>query len=226
MAREPSETEIMRRAIEGRLLDVRTTFAGEIVSFDANTMRATVRPAVRVQGVDLDSDGEVDTMPDLEGVPVLFPGAGSGILYFPLAEGDPVRIEFCEEDDAEFYWDAAAALPVNPTNMRRHGGAVVCRPEGSRGLARMLSESTAKGLLGAPGGTCLTWNEIEMQLGDSTATDPVALKSLVLAALNSIRSAFNSHTHLTAGTGSPVPPAAPQQIPAFSEIGASKVKAK
>lgn len=216
----------MRRAIEARLLDVRTSFAGTIVSFDANTMRATVKPAVRLQGVDLDSDGEVDTLPDLTEVPVLFASAGNhGILYFPLSAGDPVRIEFSEEDDAEFYFDEGAVLPVNPASLRRHGGAVVCRPEGVRGVAALLSENPARNFLGKPGGVGMAWDEIELLLGDSTATDPVALQSLVLAALNSIRTTFNNHIHQVAATPGPAA-ATLTTIAAFGTIGASKVKAK
>lgn len=169
MARDLSENEIIRRMIDARLLDVRTTMAGVVVSFDPVSMTASVRPAVRVQAVDSDSPAEVDTLPVLEEVPVHYPSAGAGILYIPLSPGDPVRIEWSEEDDGEFYDDEAAAVPVNPTQLKRHGGSCVCYPTGFRGANALGSESPTRTFLGSPGGTGISIGA-DVQLGDSTAS--------------------------------------------------------
>lgn len=220
--RAPSAEEIQRRAIEGQLLDVRTSMAGVIVSFDANTMRATVRPGVRVLAVDLDSPAEVDTLPDIPDVPVLFPSCAFGILYWPLAAGDPVRLEFSEQDDSEFYWNADAVVPVNPAALRRHGSAVVCRPEGTRGTGALGAEDAAKMFLGKPGGVGIQMDHSEVKLGGSAATEKVALVSdlnaLVTWILGGVCAAPGSPVAYTPLTG----PGAPTSAPI---TGASKVKA-
>lgn len=221
--RVPSPEEIQRRAIEGQLLDVRTSMAGTIVSFDANTMRATVRPGVRVLAVDLDSPAEVDTLPDISDVPVLFPSCAFGILYWPLAAGDPVRLEFSEQDDSEFYWNADAVVPVNPGALRRHGSACVCRPEGTRGTGALGAEDAAKMFLGKPGGVGIQMDHSEVRLGGSAASMFAALAPLVEAAISH---AIANHTHMYApGPSAAVPSATGVLAGALPSTAASKVKA-
>lgn len=188
--RDFSENELTRRAVEARLLDVKTTCAGEIVSFDANTFRARVRLAVRAQVTDPDSPPEVATQDDLLDVPVLYPTSGPFILYMPLTEGDPVRVEFSEEDDGDFYRGMQA--PVNPLSLKRHGGYAVCRPAGFD-AASLGSESQARLFLGKPGGACVSLAESIAYLGRSDASDEVALASLVRTA---IQNAVLGHKHV------------------------------
>jgi hypothetical protein len=69
-----------------------------------------------------------------------------------------------------------------------------------------------------------------VRLGDATATDFVALASLVLARLNALEAAFNGHTHVySPGPGAPVPTATalPQATPSvLADVAATLVKAK
>lgn len=66
-----------------------------------------------------------------------------------------------------------------------------------------------------------------MTLGKG-ASDFVALASLVLAALQDIASKFNSHTHVSAVSGSPTTPpgtvAVPIVITAPSTVASARVK--
>lgn len=228
MARQLSDQELIRRAVDGRLLDVRTSMAGEVVSFDANTMTATVRPAVRVQAVDSDSRPEVDELPDLEDVPVLYPSAGGFLLYIPLSAGDPVRIEFSEEDDSEFYDDASADVPGNPINLKRHGGAYVCRPEGFRGTGALGGESDSAPFIGTPDGVGIKFDSGTLVIGDSSATNFVALANLVKSELQDMNTAIGNHTHASPAGG--FTGTALASTPAYShtvgDVAAAKVKAK
>lgn len=60
---------------------------GEIVSFDAATQTATVKPLYRPK-----HDGEFVDMPDLLEVPIRFPRAGGGAGTSPIRPGDKVRL--------------------------------------------------------------------------------------------------------------------------------------
>lgn len=213
MSRELSMPEIIRRAIDGRLLDVRTSIPGEIVSYNASARTATVRPGVRIQAVDSDSAPEVDTIPDLENVPVLFPSCAAFEIVFPLAAGDPVRIEFSEEDDSLFY-ETTDAVPVNPEILRRHGASVVCRPEGHRGTPG--SKAT---FIGSDGSNVL--------LGADDAADYLAITDQVLQAVSDAVSAApvtpaDGGAALKAGIVSALATA----IAAAASYSATKVRAK
>lgn len=219
--RNMGDAELQRRSIDGRLLDVRTSMVGEVVSFDANTMTATIRPGVRVQVVDSDTNPpELDTLDVLEAVPVLFPHCGNFILYHPISEGDIGRLEWSEEDDSEAYTDGSASVPVNPRVLKRHGGTAVFRPEGFRGTGALGGESSAHGFLGFPDGVGVQVRTGELRLGGSDATDPVVRQSDLQAVID----ALNTHTHggVTAGMAATAVP-----TPLFSPAsGSNVVKAK
>ena len=134
-------------------------------------MTATIKPGVRFQIVDEDSDPEVIQIPDLKDVPVLFPNFGGSIVFFPLAPGAPGRLEFSEEDDSLFY-RKSSALPVNPVVLERHGGWAVFRPEGSRAGAFLEGEPSSRGYIGEPGGAGVSFGD-DLRLGGSDATDRV-----------------------------------------------------
>lgn len=217
------EAELLRRSIDGRLLDVRTSIAAEVVSFDAAKMTAKIRPGVRVQIVDEDSDPEVTQLDDLLDVPVLFPNFGGAVLYFPLEPGTPGRLEYSEEDDSQFYRSGADA-PVNPVILQRHGSWAVFRPEGSRQGALIGSEPSDRGFVGYPGGVGVSWSESDLLLGGSDAADPVVRKSDLQAVVNTL----NSHTHTTTATigssGTPGVISAPTS--SATANGSATVKAK
>ncbi len=239
--REMGEAELIRRAVEGRLLDVRTSIAATVVSFDADTKRAIVRPGVRFQVVDPDSPPEVDTLDDVE-VDVLFPHFGPFVLYHPLSQGDVGRLEWSEEDDAEVY-ATGDATPLNPQILDRHGAHAVFRPEGSRAGDLLGEESTEHGYIGEPGGIGIQFLDAELRLGGSDATDPVALsskvnsetssnkadlttlKAAITAALTSLDGAIVAlgGTSTSAGTFTTTTGAVPH-TPA--SVAASEVKAK
>lgn len=218
--RDMSDAEILRRAIDARLLDVRTSVAGVVVSFDAATWTATIRPAVRFQAVDADSPPEVDTLQPIEGVPVQFPHWGEAVLYHPLSPGDVGRLEWSEEDDGEVYSDDGAEVPVNPTILRRHGAACVFRPEGKRGGGISEPEASA-GFLGRPGGVGIAFDQNEVRLGSATAVEAVALASLVKSM---VAEAITGHGHGSFGAaGVFIPPLTAETL---TSAAAAKVKAE
>ena len=213
MARNIEEDELIRRAMDGRLLDVRTSMAATVVDFDANTMTATIQPGVCVQGVDPDTvTPEVDELPPVEGVPVLFPHCGEFILYAPLSAGDVGRLEWSEEDDGEIYADADAAIPVCPRVLKRHGAQAVFRPEGFRGAGALGAEDAGKLFLGKPGGGCVQTDGDEVKLGRSDASDFVVLADKLEAAFGQADVAAQAALALA-----PAPGGTPAAFKAFAD---------
>lgn len=213
---ELSEAELLRRSIASELLEVRTSIAATLVSYDSGTNLAVVKAAVRKQITDPDTTTTKLLNPCEIECPVMFPNYGESILYHPLQPGTIGRLEFSEEDDLLVYVKASLQLPANPSILGRHGTSAVFRPEGSRGSI-LQGESADRGFLGRPGGVGVSWNATDLRLGGSDATDGVVRKSDLQAVINYIA----AHTHGISGAAttvpSPLPPAA---------TASTKVKAK
>ncbi len=85
--RAPELAEVIRRAIEARLLDVHVSLPVKVVKYDAAKQRVDVKPLVRRAAFGEDGARTAESMPVIPGVPVLFPGAGGFQLTFPICDG-------------------------------------------------------------------------------------------------------------------------------------------
>lgn len=90
----PEDVERVKRLIWSQLADVHTTLPGKVISYDSDTGRATVRPALSKQL----ANGEILPPPDIVDVPVCWPVAdgGAAIVALPLKPGDGVKLSFSE----------------------------------------------------------------------------------------------------------------------------------
>lgn len=93
--RSPELADIIRQAIEDRLVDVHTMLPGRIDAYDPATQKADVEPLIkRLQKT---VDGEIkEDLPVISGVPVLWPRAGGFKLTLPVSKGDRCMLVFCE----------------------------------------------------------------------------------------------------------------------------------
>lgn len=114
--------EVIRRALESRLEGVNTALPAEIVSYDASTSLAVVRPCVRVPR--FDADGFVvsyEQIADVPGVPIAWPrgGAGGWSLTWPLSPGDGVLLVVSSRDPSGYREGQGG--PGDPASLRLHG---------------------------------------------------------------------------------------------------------
>ena len=93
--RSPELADIIRQAIEDRLVDVHTMLPGRIDSYDSSTQKADVEPLIkRLQRT---VDGEInEELPVIPGVPVVFPRTQAFKLTMPVVAGDRCMLVFCE----------------------------------------------------------------------------------------------------------------------------------
>lgn len=82
-----SPPDIIRQAINSRLNDLHTALPGIVMSYDPESNKATIQPALNKNYVT-----GVQTMPVLENVPVMFPN----FVRFPVNQGDYVLLVFAE----------------------------------------------------------------------------------------------------------------------------------
>jgi len=88
--------EVVRIALERRMADVHVALPASIVSYDAPTQTATVRPLLKgtapsPTGIDI-----AVTLPDVYSVPILFVGGGGARATFPVAAGDMALLVFSD----------------------------------------------------------------------------------------------------------------------------------
>jgi hypothetical protein len=116
--------DLLRNAIESRLLDTHTAIPGIVDSFNAAEGTVNVRPAIRRKY----KDGTIEALPVIPNVPVCFPSGNGGksFLSFPLRRNDSVLLVFAERaidvfkqksgvvdalDPRKFHLSDAVAIP-------------------------------------------------------------------------------------------------------------------
>ena len=215
--------DILDQAIEQAIRDLDGPILATIESYDAASQRVDCKPVVP-----LVYRGLVLPAPTLQGVPVMAPISALGGLTIPLQSGDTVQlvVQGWEIDQ----WLASGQAPQEPTTKRRFSlSDLVAIPALRRaGLSSTEYSATSPVLSGNP-----------VLLGDSTATDFVALASLVLTQLQNIQltltdviAKYNGHMHKNS-SGTPFS-SAPSETEAekmsvpysADSVSATKVKAK
>lgn len=96
MSRTPTLAEVIRSALDARLLDVHTSIPAKIVRYDASRCVVDAAPLVKAPQTDEAGVTTYTALPVVTNVPVEFPQGGGFRLTFPLAVGDTVRLSFHE----------------------------------------------------------------------------------------------------------------------------------
>ena len=233
----PGLDALLEAPVAKRLGEMRTCLPGIVVSYDHATQRATVLVTIDSKKV---VDGELISYqpPPIPNVPVHFPSGTNYAITWPLSAGDPVTLVF--EDRSTTEWRASGASRTTPRDPRRWDWSDAVALPGGRTQA-----AGPTGPIGAAGrdAAAMVLQAPLIKLGDSTATDFVALASLVVAqlnalwtahnglvaALNALVTVYNGHSHLDPVSGSTGTPSAPG-VPAIpggpaGNVAATKVKA-
>lgn len=108
----PSMAELLDRAVNSRLYDVRTCMPGEVIKYDSKRQCVDVQPLLKK-----DYDDEVLDMSQVYNVPVVFPRAGEAFLHLPLKKGDTVLLVIADRSVDK--WKSTGGK-VNPEDSRKH----------------------------------------------------------------------------------------------------------
>lgn len=109
----PTLTQVIKDAIEARLLEVHVSLPAKIVTYDASKQKANVQALIKRTFV----SGESVDLPIFTDLPVAWPRAGKAFLHFPLKPGDFVQVVFSERSLDE--WKQTGAS-VAPKERRKH----------------------------------------------------------------------------------------------------------
>ena len=226
--RDPTIVEGVQAVVQGERADQRTAIPATVQSYNLATQRATVQAGVQLQLL----NGTTISEPVFADVPVMWPSAGGYSIHAPLAAGDEVLVVFAERsidewlaaggynrvagDTRRFSAQDAIAIPglrsapnALPANARPAGAVCVAAADGA---VRMEIRT----------GGVVTIFASEVRLGDDTAT-ALALANLVDSRLASIKTAYDTHTHVSAAPGSPTAVPVPL-IPTLASVAATKAK--
>jgi hypothetical protein len=189
-----------------------------VESYDAAAQTCDCTPVVRRV-----VDGDLLEPITMRGVKVGWLSAGgatpTAAVTLPLAAGDYVQLIVQASDHSAYLASHQDGAPAT-TPRRWHLSDV---------LALAMARSVPLPVdAWASDGPVIMGSQV--YLGGSTASDFVALASLVLAQLNTIKDAFNAHGHLETGavTGTPVttPAGAPPIVISITDVKSNVVRSK
>jgi len=204
---EPTLAEIIRSALDARLLDVNVSCVARVEKFTPGPPGPPVVDAMPViRRALLDTEGTIthEELPVIPNIPVIYP-RGSGDVYaitWPLAKGDHVMLLFSSQAFSQ--WRETGDIS-DPGDLRLHslGNPVAIPGIGAKDTILPLDSSAM--VVKAP----------EVKVG-AAATEFVVLADKLVTA-------FNSHTHPTAGAG---PPSTPSTPITSGNIAATKLKSE
>lgn len=212
MATSVEIAELIRRALESRIADVYTSMPGEVVSYDAATKTADIRPLVRKRMPDEDDGSVFEDLPILPSVKVVFPSGGGAKIRWPLGLGD-AGVILCSHSDVGT-WQAGDGAAVDPVDLRTHNlGAAFFLP----GMAPdsevdLAAEQDA-----------LVIEHTEVRLGTHDAAHAAVCEPPTTNHLQSIKAWLDAHTHQVTAIGSPTNTPTPLS-PDVPNIGSSRVR--
>lgn len=179
-----------------------TAFVASIVSYDRDTQTATLKP----QHLEVWTATETPVpLPDLDNVPVLFPGASGYSITWDLSPGDFVLVK-CTKYSLDL-WRQRAEVS-DPGDFRKFGlsGAVA-------EAVRMFANGGETDQVAADG---MVIAAPKIYLTSKDAADAVTLASIALSNYNDIKTMlddlqtqFNAHTHQYSPGPSPAAPTGP-----------------
>lgn len=220
---EPSLAELIRRALESRVAQVRVSMPGVVVSYDATSKTAVIQPALSDVVFDDDDQRVVSELKPIQNVPVVFPSGGRLSLHFTLEPGDTGDLVFATNSISD--WQRSGQVAA-PGNLRPHPlGSGKFYP-GLRHDKNTLPDTDES--IGIPGGLRLKFEEGAISAG--LGGDFVALAAKVLAELTALKGFIAGAASVEAGASglggmTALNTAIASAWPSPAGVGASNLKA-
>lgn len=218
MEQTPSLAQLLKLAVDNRLLDVHTALIGRIEKYDPSSQLADIQPVLR-RAIKTQEGIDQEDLPLLVDVPVIFPRAGGFFLSLPIQPGDYVQVIFNESSIDGFI---TASTPTIESAGRFTLQGAVAIPGIFPQSASLQSAHKINFVAGKDNGVQIHIDGEKIRLGSDKADEALAIASKVKEELDRIKSAFNGHSHISS-TG-PVKPT--DRIIASSNIATNKVVAE
>ena len=180
----PTLAEVIRAAIMAEIAEMHVCIPAEVTEYDATKQMVAVRPLVKRGRLDETGERVVNSLPIINGVPVVFPGANAYRITFPIIPGDTVLLVFSESSIDK--WLVTGGC-VDPLDERRNALSDAIAIPGLKSFKApwlnaptdrmsMGNDSEDTGINGPP---TIEIDRSEIRLGDNDAFEYVAFKSMV-----------------------------------------------
>ena len=218
----PELDELIRRALEARVADVHVSMPGEVVSYDAATQTATVKPCLKRVVFSEDDEQVEEAYPPIQNVPVGFPGGAGFTIHFQLTAGDTGDLVFSSASHNE--WQATGRVSA-PGDLKPHNlGSAKFYP-GIRHKKNAAPDTDNS--IGVPGGLRAHFDSSFLRIGPTSAAGAqfVALSQATESRLSALESWAAAHVHTSAEPGSPTTPSVPPFVAVATPVAAATLKA-
>lgn len=184
---EPTEVDVIRSAIESRLLDLHTSMPGRVVTYYPATQTADVQPVIKRAIQSYSGELVHEELPIIHNVPIEWPGGGGYAMQFPVMSGDFVWLIFSEAATA--MWRSTGQIS-EPGDLRRHDLSYACaifvRGPETKVLVPLAPSTEAR--MDCPGPFVFS------SAAGQAAAQFVASATLVSAALQALKAVFDGWT--------------------------------
>jgi hypothetical protein len=211
MPGEPTDAEVIRAALEAKLLELHTSLPARVKSYNSALQTVDAVPVIKRAIRRRDGSVAHESLPVIHNVPVMWHEGGGFSMQLPLSAGDHVWLIFSEAATAQ--WRATGQVS-EPGDLRRH--------DLSYAAAIPAGHPVAGSLLPPPPGHAMITTPSDFHFGNPLLSQYVALANLVNAALTALQTHADTHVHPTAMGPSGV---ATPTLGALADVSASHLKA-
>lgn len=198
--RKPSLADVVRRAMDARIADLRVCLPAKVTRYDAAKQQVDAQPLLADSIDGEDGAAVAVTLPVVTNVPVVFPGGGGFMLTFPIAAGDVVTLVFSDRSLDEWLSKGGDVTPADPR--QHHLSDAVAFPSLAPFSAPRAHASASKVVLGKDGDPAIYIDGSEIHIGGDSGLEKAALGETLKTHLDSLKSTlddlyakFNAHTH-------------------------------
>jgi len=194
--------DVILAGVDRVLSTVNTCLPGTVKTYD---------PVKQSCEVDIDIKkklgGKFVVIPTLVNVPVIFPSGGGFSVSYPLKKGNKVICLFSQRSLDDWLED----INDDPKQVRRFDLSDAFAYPGGHTFKTPLGNVDANNLvIGLTSGTIQIDPSGNIFLHSKTAIEPFVLGNILNTFLNSLKAAFDAHTHLSAAPGAPTAIPVPQ----------------
>jgi hypothetical protein len=216
-SRTPSLSELLNASVTQAFDGFFVALPGRVEKYISATQTADIKPLLKRAVIDQDGGEDVEELPVIPNVPILFMRTSQFFLSLPLSVGDNVLLLFCDRS-IDGYMGSTGAVDLDPVDLRQHNISDAVAIPGffpiSRGIKDVIEGDMVLGkekgiqvrCKGATNTVEVTSSGLPNALGGF-----VALAALVATELTKIQTALNTHVHSgvttgvgTSGTAAPV----------------------
>jgi len=196
MTQIPTLAQLLKQAIDNRLLDMHTALIARVESYDAAKQQVNVSPVLKRAIKNIYHEVVQEQLPVLCDVPVLFARAGGFFISFPIQKGDLVQLVFNEVGIDGWLDDNPSRIASNERFTLQGAVAIPGIYPESRPLN---GAHKVNFVAGKDNGVQLHIDDQKIRLGSDKANEALAIASKVEEELEKIKSAFRTHSHASHG---------------------------